>query len=87
MEQACDLGIRIGELPDTRLTARKVISNQRFLCASLAYLKRFGVPQTLADLAMHRCILHRQNDDAHGIWRLIKGRRTESVKVAGTLSS
>lgn len=87
VEEAFDLGIRFGELPDTRLSARKVMSNRRFLCAAPAYLKRFGQPQALADLAAHRCILHRQNDDAHGIWRLSKGRKTESVKVAGTLSS
>jgi DNA-binding transcriptional LysR family regulator len=87
VEEAFDLGIRFGELPDTRLSARKVMSNRRFLCASPAYLKKFGMPSTPDDLARHRCIIHRQNDDAHGVWRLTKGRKTESVKVGGTLSS
>jgi DNA-binding transcriptional LysR family regulator len=87
VEEAFDLGIRFGELPDTRLSARKVMSNRRFLVASPAYLKRFGEPRTPEDLAQHHCIVHRQNEDAHGIWRLTKGRRTETVKVGGTLSS
>jgi DNA-binding transcriptional LysR family regulator len=87
VEEAFDLGIRFGELPDTRLSARKIMSNRRFLCASPSYLKVHGQPQTPAELAHHRCIVHRQNDDAHGIWRLTKGRKTESVKVGGTLSS
>lgn len=87
VEEAFDLGIRFGELPDTRLSARKVMSNRRFLVASPAYLKRFGEPRTPEDLAQHRCIVHRQNEDAHGVWRLTKGRRTETVKVGGTLSS
>lgn len=87
VEEAFDLGIRFGELPDSRLSARKLMSNRRFLCASPTYLRQFGQPQTLADLTVHRCILHRQNDDTHGVWRLTKGRKTESVKVAGTLSS
>ncbi|RJF97267.1 LysR family transcriptional regulator [Noviherbaspirillum saxi] len=87
VEEAFDLGIRFGELPDTRLNARKIMSNQRFLCASPAYLKKAGEPRTPADLSMHSCILHRQNDDAHGIWRLQKGRKTEPVKVSGNLSS
>lgn len=87
VQEAFDLGIRFGELPDTRLSARKVMSNRRFLCAAPSYLKRYGQPQTPADLAAHRCILHRQNDDAHGVWRLTRGRKTESMKVAGTLSS
>jgi len=87
VEEAFDLGIRFGELPDTRLSARRIMSNRRFLCASPTYLKRFGEPRSPHDLAQHRCILHRQNDEAHGVWRLFKGRKSESVKVDGTLSS
>ncbi|CAL93864.1 LysR substrate-binding domain-containing protein [Azoarcus olearius] len=82
-----DLAIRFGELPDSRLSARKLMSNRRFLCASPAYLDAHGTPQTPAELARHACILHRQNDDAYGIWRLARGRHVETVKVRGTLSS
>ena len=46
-----------------------------------------GIPRTLEDLASHRCILHRQNDDAYGIWRFTQDGRTEIVKVHGALSS
>lgn len=87
VEEAFDLGIRFGELADSRLSARKIMSNRRFLCASPAYLKKQGEPKTPHDLAQHRCIIHRQNDDAHGIWRLTRGRKTETVKVGGALSS
>lgn len=87
VEDAYDLGIRFGELPDTRLGARKIMSNQRFLCASPAYLKQNGVPRVPHDLLRHRCILHRQNDDAYSSWKLEKGRKAETVKVRGSLSS
>jgi DNA-binding transcriptional LysR family regulator len=87
VEEAFDLGIRFGELPDSRLSARKIMSNRRFLCASPAYLKTAGHPETPGDLSRHRCIIHRQNDDAHGVWRLTRGRKTETVKVDGSLSS
>jgi DNA-binding transcriptional LysR family regulator len=87
VEEAYDLGIRFGELPDTRLSARKIMSNRRFLCASAAYLKQNGVPLTPADLTRHRCIVHRQNDDAYSSWQLEKNRKTETVKVRGALSS
>ena len=87
VEQAYDLGIRFGDLPDTRLSARKIMSNRRFLCASPAYLQAHGTPQTPDDLARHRCIVHRQNDDAYGIWRLSRGRATHTVKVRGTVAS
>ena len=87
VEEAYDLAIRFGELPDTRLTARKLMANKRFLCASPAYLKKYGEPKTPADLHHHRCILHRQNDDVYGTWRLLKGKTEELVKVRGAVSS
>lgn len=87
VEEAFDLGIRFGELPDTRLNARKLMSNRRFLCASPAYLKKFGMPLAPVDLARHHCIIHRQNDEAPGIWRLTRNRKTETIKVNGNLSS
>jgi DNA-binding transcriptional LysR family regulator len=87
VEEGFDLAIRFGELPDTRLSARRIMTNRRFLCASPAYLRRHGEPQTLAELAAHRCILHRQNDDAYGIWRFTRHRKSEVVKVHGALSS
>ena len=87
VESGFDLAIRFGALPDKRLNARRIMSNRRFLCASPRYLERHGVPASLADLARHRCIIHRQNDDAYGIWRFQHQEQTEVVKVHGNLSS
>ncbi|MGH8782995.1 LysR family transcriptional regulator [Paraburkholderia sp.] len=87
VEHGFDLAIRFGELPDQRLNARRIMSNRRFLCASPAYLERHGTPSNAADLASHRCIIHRQNDDAYGIWRFVQDRHSEAVKVHGNLSS
>jgi len=87
VEEAYDLAIRFGELPDTRLSARKLMANRRFLCAAPAYLKQAGEPTTPQDLHRHRCILHRQNNDVYGTWRLQKGKKFELVKVRGAVSS
>ncbi|MDB5959626.1 MAG: bacterial regulatory helix-turn-helix, lysR family protein [Massilia sp.] len=87
VEEAFDLAIRFGELPDTRLSARKLMSNRRLLCASPAYLERYGMPNSPQQLHRHRCILHRQNDDVYGTWRLLKGKKVELVKVRGAVSS
>lgn len=87
VEGGFDLAIRFGELPDKRLAARRIMTNRRFLCASPHYLKAHGTPATLADLAHHQCILHRQNDEAHGVWRFTHQGRVEVVKVEGGLSS
>lgn len=87
VEGGYDLAIRFGEPPDKRINARRIMSNRRFLCASPAYLQRHGAPASLADLAAHRCIVHRQNDDAHGVWRFVRDGEIEVVKVRGALSS
>lgn len=87
IETGFDLAVRFGELPDNRINARRVMSNRRFLCASPAYLEKHGTPKKLEDLTKHRCIVHRQNDDAYGVWRFLIDGRTEIVKVHGALSS
>lgn len=87
VDSGIDLAIRFGELPDRRLSARRIMSNRRFLCASPGYLDKFGVPKSLADLAHHRCIIHRQNDSAYGVWRFDHAGQQQTIKVEGALSS
>ena len=87
VDDAFDIGIRFGEMPDSRVIATKIAPNRRLVCASPAYLKKFGVPKSPNDLARFNCIVLRQNDAAYGTWRFTRGRTTETVKVRGTLSS
>ncbi|WP_321798156.1 LysR substrate-binding domain-containing protein [Caballeronia sp. J97] len=86
-EFAFDVGIRFGELPDMRVVGRKIAANRRFVCASPAYLKAHGTPREPDDLRAHRCIVLRENDTAYGTWHFTKGKRHETVKVHGTMSS
>ena len=86
-DEGYDVGIRFGELPDARLVARKIAANRRLLCAAPSYLKRFGRPQAPSELLHHNCIILRQNDAGYALWRLTRGRKTETIKVRGSLSS
>jgi LysR family transcriptional activator of dmlA len=86
-EDSFDINIRFGEPPDARVYARKIAPNRRLLSAAPSYLTRHGTPKTPHDLTRHNCIGIRQGDDAYGIWRLSAGKRTESVKVRGNLST
>jgi DNA-binding transcriptional LysR family regulator len=86
-EDAFDVCVRFGEPPDARVIARRVADNRRLLCASPAYLARHGTPRTPADLARHNCISIHHGNDAYGLWRLASGRRSESVKVTGSMST
>lgn len=51
-----DVAIRIAELSDSSLVARKLAPVSRILCASPDYLERQGVPETIDDLDGHTCI-------------------------------
>ncbi|WP_241302145.1 LysR family transcriptional regulator [Burkholderia stabilis] len=53
---AVDCGIRLGELPDSSLVARRLGALERVTCASPAYLGRHGVPRTPDDLGAHRAV-------------------------------
>lgn len=57
--QNVDIGIIGGELPVRALVARKVASFHNVLCAAPTYLERWGVPQSMAELHKHRCIMVR----------------------------
>jgi len=86
-DEAIDVSIRFGDIPDSRLIAKKIAANRRLLCASPAYLRAAGQPAHPHDLTQHRCIVLRQNESAYGNWRLSRGKQTETVKVHGKLST
>lgn len=51
--ESVDCSIELGELPDSRLLARRLGLIERVTCASPAYLARFGEPHHLDDLSDH----------------------------------
>jgi DNA-binding transcriptional LysR family regulator len=56
VEEGFDLAVRIADLADSSLAARKLAPNRRVMCASPAYLARNGEPNTPGDLARHNCL-------------------------------
>ncbi|HUT40536.1 MAG TPA: LysR family transcriptional regulator [Gammaproteobacteria bacterium] len=53
VEEGFDLAVRIGELTDSTLIARRIGTSRTVTCASRAYLERFGEPQHPDDLQHH----------------------------------
>lgn len=56
LEEGLDIGIRIGELPDSSLRAVRLGAIRYVACASPAYLAARGTPENPRDLASHDCI-------------------------------
>ncbi|WP_243040660.1 LysR family transcriptional regulator [Dyella sedimenti] len=55
-EEGIDCAIRVGELEDSSLIARKIGYLRNVVCASPEYLRQYGTPQSIEDLKQHRCI-------------------------------
>ncbi|MEH6419351.1 LysR family transcriptional regulator [Pseudomonas sp. CGJS7] len=51
-----DLAIRLGQLPDSGLVARKLEDAALCVVAAPEYLQRAGVPRSLQDLSAHTCL-------------------------------
>jgi len=56
IDEGLDVGIRIGELPDSSLMALRVGQVRRLVCAAPAYLERHGTPRHPAELSGHRLV-------------------------------
>lgn len=86
-ESGIDIDIRVGDVPDSRLIARRIAPNFRVVCASPDYLERHGVPERVEDLAAHNCIVLRQHESDYAIWRFSSEGREIAQKVQGSLTT
>ena len=59
IEESIDMAIRSGELPDSSLVSRPLQPFRLLLCASPAYLERYGTPAQVRDLQGHASIRFR----------------------------
>ncbi|UOD28984.1 LysR family transcriptional regulator [Massilia violaceinigra] len=82
--EGVDVAIRIASLSDSSLVGVKLADNQRVLVASPAYLKRHGVPGTLADLARHNCLAISSEGSQRG-WTFRDNGKLVTLKVAGNM--
>ncbi len=76
-----DLAIRIAELTDSTLVARRLAPVRRLLCASPDYIAAHGMPQTIDDLKRHRCLPAHNHD----LWRLEGPQGTLNIRPEGML--
>lgn len=75
-----DVALRLGALPDSGLTARKLGESKRHVVASRAYLDRRGTPQTPGELLAHDAIVYTRVSGGT-IWRFRQGSAEVSVDV------
>lgn len=69
VEEGFDVAVRIGDLPDSSLIARRICPIRLMLCAAPSYLEERGAPATAEDLADHDCLIYGYMENS-ATWRL-----------------
>ncbi|HID67185.1 MAG TPA: LysR family transcriptional regulator [Roseibacterium sp.] len=81
-----DMAIRVGELEDSSLMARKICETQRRMIAAPGYFEEYGRPQRIDDLNEHK-LLHYSNSSTGNVWKLTApSGEVRQVRTAGWLT-
>jgi len=85
IEERFDAAIRIGNLRDSSLVARRLAPARSVIVASPDYLDRKGRPKVPRDLSEHECLEYFGRMASE--WRFRDGERWLTVRVKGRLRS
>ena len=78
--ESYDLAIRLGELEDSSMMAKRLASRRHFTCAAPEYLSAHGTPHTLSELDGYNCL-----QGTLGYWRFQENGPTRHIRVKGNL--
>jgi DNA-binding transcriptional LysR family regulator len=85
-DEGFEVAIRVGALRDSNLIARPLAPSQLIVCASPAYLSRYGIPATPKDLERHHCLAIGFTNGPERDWRFTLADGSEqTVHVPGRL--
>jgi DNA-binding transcriptional LysR family regulator len=82
LEEGIDVSLRMGDLADSSMTARKIGQSARVVVGTPGYFKIAGEPQVPADLVAHEAIVYGQNGGGVS-WSFNRGSTEVSVAVSG----
>jgi DNA-binding transcriptional LysR family regulator len=87
IEEGWDIAIRIGDMEDSSLIARKLAPCRTIVCAASAYLEENGTPRTVGELAFHNCLGYTLSRSVGvGRWQFGNEKKI-SVPVSGSLKA
>ncbi|WP_028465289.1 MULTISPECIES: LysR family transcriptional regulator [Nisaea] len=85
VDEGIDLAIRIAQLKDSSLIARKLAVNHRMLVASPDYLKKWGQPATPDQLSDHSLITYAPGNPIND-WHFMIDNQQKILRAKGTLA-
>jgi DNA-binding transcriptional LysR family regulator len=84
IEEGIDVSLRMGDLRDSSLTARRIGQTQRLVVGTPAYFRRAGEPRLPAELAAHECVIYAKGP-GRDVWLFRKETSEISVTAKGRL--
>ena len=81
-----DVSVRISDLPDSSLVAKRIAPCKHAVVAAPSYLARHGTPNSPEDLRTHNLISYRYQESAHEWHFRHKDGQTGSVSVSGSIT-
>lgn len=84
VEENIDVGVRIGNLPESSMIATRIGSIRLVVCASPVYLAAKGRPQTPEQVRDHDCIVI-DGVASSNAWKFRKGKRASLVPIESRL--
>ena len=85
IEEGIDIGLCLGPLRNSSLTARKVASSKRMVLGAPAYFDGAGVPTTPNQLSEHTLVIYTQDGEGSDTWSFRQGKSEISVSLSGRL--
>jgi len=83
VEEGIDVALRIGNLNDSSLTARRISQSPARIFGTPAYFERYGEPQSPADLLNHQAVIYSLGQSA--CWPFKQGEHEHPVVAHGRL--
>jgi len=80
VEDGYDLAIRLGNLSDSSMMAKKLGERSNFVCASPLYLRKHGIPHSVSELNKHSCLLGTSD-----YWHFRESDKEKSIRITGRL--
>lgn len=88
VQEGADITVRVGRLADSGLVARSLGKQQYLVCASPAYVKRAGAPETPGDLSRHNCLAYKGHLGVQRWYFRQPGDATyQACEISGNLQS
>jgi DNA-binding transcriptional LysR family regulator len=84
IEAGIEVALRMGELMDSSLTAKRIGRSPRRVVGTAAYFKEKGVPREPADLTKHQAVVYDQGGGGTA-WTFRRGTSKRSVNIDGQL--